>query len=370
MKCTRCSKIIPDGFTDCPWCGATYAAIPAAPALGIPAPPPMPVCQQAPSSLNVILAWISSVLSLPLVTFAAYVATMRKYGDVTPENSGFAIGGFVGPYLVSSIAVLAFFWFRKSRPHYSTKLLGIACGASLLAILSLVGGLQSAPAGAAPRPSRTAANPVHGSTPPGPRSVPASKWDPAIRSFFADLHSFDEQYLSEVGQFDNSSLPIYTPESFRDAPTIQQILAQLHGRLAVADKFASIDSLLSKMPEHVQSVGAGEEDKRTFLENFQASTHKDLGARKVVKDIERDWLNASVGLYEFTLSRQGAYALRDGNLVFKSNAAASEFNRKLQNAGRLRAQFFQAYRASQNQLAMVLAQYGLQPSDFDSATAQ
>lgn len=327
----------------------------------------MPVRPQAPSSLNVVLAWISSVFSVPLVTFAAYSATLKRFGTVALENYGFAIGGFVGPYLVSAIVVFTFFWIRKSKPHYSSKLLGVACGASLFAILSLVGSMPSS-AGIDSRTSRTGANPVRGSVPPMARSVAASKWDPTIRAFFADLHAFDEQYLLEVGQFDNSSLPVYTPESFRDTATIQQILSQLHGRLTVAEKFNSIEPLFTKMPDHAMVIDASEEEKKAFLEHFGASTRKDLGARKVVADTEHDWLTASISLYEYTLSRQGGYVLRDGNLIFKSNAAAGEFNRKSQDSQRLRAQFYYAYRAAQNQLATVMAQYGLQPSDFDTST--
>ena len=304
------------------------------------------------------------MLSVSLVAFAAYAATLKRFGTVTLENSGFTIGGFVGPYLISAIIVFAFFWIRKSKPDYSSKLLGVACGASLFAILSLIGSMSS-PAGIDSRATGTVANPLRRSMHPVARSVPASKWDPAIRSFFADLHAFDEQYLLEVGEFDNSSLPVYTPESFRDAATIQQILSQLRARMAVAEKFNSIEPLLSKMPNHVTSIEASDEEKRAFLEHFDASTRKDLGARKVVTDIERDWLTASIGVYEFTLSKQAGYVLRDGNLIFKSNAIAGEFNHKAQNAQRLRAQFYRAYHAGQNQLATVMAQYGLQASDFE-----
>ena len=230
-----------------------------------------------------VLAWISSALSVPLVTFAAYAATMRRFGAVTLENSAFAIGGFVGPYLVSAIVVFTFFWIRKGQPHYSSKLLGVACGASLFAILSLIGGMQSFPAGTDPRVSHSAANPVRDSVPPAPRSVPASKWDPAIRAYFADLRSFDEQYVSEVGQSESSSLPIYTPESFRDAATIQQILSQLHARMAVAEKFNSAERLVNKIPASVQSVDASEAEKKEFLESFESSARKNLASRKIVK---------------------------------------------------------------------------------------
>jgi len=312
-----------------------------------------------------VLAWISSLLSLPLVAFAAYAAMLKMYGVASLVNSGFAIGSFLGPYVVSAIGVFAYHWIRKKRPHYSSKLLAISCGASLFAILSLSNSLQALRTGVDLRAARNAAGSARDSVAPASRSVPATKWDTAIRAYFNDLRSFDEHYVSEVGQSENSSLPVYTPESFRDAATIQQILSQLHARMAVAEKFNSVEPLLNKIQASVQSVDASEAEKKEFLGSFESSARKNLASRKIVKDIERDWLNASIGLYEFTLSKQGAYSLRDGNLIFKSNGAAVEFNRKLQNARRLQAEFYQAYRAAQNQLATSMAQYGLQPSDFD-----
>jgi hypothetical protein len=317
-----------------------------------------------------VLAWISSLFSLPLAAFAAYAATLRVYGVVSLENSGHAIGGFLGPYVVSAIGVFVYYWIRRKKPHFSSKLLGISGGASLFAILSLSNSLPASRAGVDPRAERNVADLAHDSAVPASRSIPATKWNPAIRAFFTDLRSFDEHYLSEVGQFHRASLPVYTLESFRDAATIQQILSQLHARLAVAEKFSSVEPLLNKIPAYVQSVDASEEEKEEFLEGFESSARQNLASRKIVTDIEHDWLTTSIGLYEFTLSKQGAYSLRDGNLIFKSNGAAVEFNRKLQNAQRLRAEFYQAYRALRNQQAAALAQFGLKPSDLGTSPGQ
>jgi hypothetical protein len=121
------------------------------------------------------------------------------------------------------------------------------------------------------------------------------------------------------------------------------------------------------MPAYVHSVDASEGEKKEFLEGFESSARKGLGGRKVVTDLEHDWLTASIGLYQFTLSKQGTYALRDGNLIFKSKGSAEEFNRKLMNAQRLRAQFYQAYRASQNQQEAALAKFGLKPTDVGAS---
>jgi hypothetical protein len=311
-----------------------------------------------------VLAWISSLLSLPLVVLTAYVATLRKYGFVSLTTSAYFNGACLGPYVVSAIGVFAYYGIRRKNPHYSSRLLGITCGASFLALLSLSNALQASRAGLDRPDARHIVDLARNPSAPASPSIPASKWDPPTRSLFTDMRSFNEQYLSEVSKLESAALPEYTPESFRDVATIHQILSQLRARLAIAEKFASLEPVLKKVPAYVQSVDASEEDKKRFLEGFESSIRKGLGARKVVTDIEHDWLTASIGLYEFTLSKQGAYTLRDGNLIFKSNGSASEFNRKLMNAQRLRAEFYQAYHASQNQQAAALAQFGLKPADL------
>lgn len=357
MKCSQCSKVIPDGFTDCPWCGAAASSkVVAAPASAIAAKPASP-------GFSAALAWVASLLCFVVIVFLNYVAMARQFGAVSLENSGYFIGRCLGAYLLPGIAVFLYYKIRDRNPSNSTKLFTISTGASLLSLIALAGMHSAAPAIAAPTGPRVTVNAARDSSPPPAPSSPPTKWDAALRSIYTDIRAFNEQHVSEVTKVDSTSVPVYTPESFRDAATIQQILSQLHARLAVAEKFSSLEPILNKMLGYIQSVDTTEAEKKNFLEGFKSSARKSLGAHKVAADLEHDYLTASLGLYQFALSKQGGYSLREGNLIFRTKELAAEFNRKLYNAQRLRVQFFQSFRAYQNQQNAALAQIGLKPSD-------
>jgi hypothetical protein len=301
---------------------------------------------------------------VPLVASAAFTSAIKKYGFLSDIAKNYFLGACLGPYLVSAMAVAGYYLIRRKNPHYSAKLLATTCGASLFAILALTNNLQHPPPRMDPRTAQQVAALAHNpDTPPAPGS-PREVWDPALRSFFSDLNSFNEQYISEVSKLESSSFPLFTPESFRDAPTIQQSLAQLRARKEIAEKFASLDPVVGKLPAYVQKIDASEADKKKFLEGFQSTAGDGLRSLKVVKDLERDWLAASLSLYGFALSKQGSYSLHDGRLLFATRESSLEFNRKLQNSLRLRVEFLQAYRALQNQQAQALSQFGLKPSEL------
>jgi len=368
MKCRECSKVIPDGFSDCPWCGAasvvsTRAAV-LAPNVSIPIP-----TQSAPSTGHAPLAWTISFACLVGVVWVSYLATARNFGTVTPSNIGVVIGRCVGAYLLSGLVVFAFYFIREKKVHFSTKMFFISDGALLLALVSLLVAGPVSPQLPHEVLDRLRANIPPAKMPKDPYEEQAAahvptKWDTAVHSLANDIRAFNEQYVSEVSKSETASLPIYTPESFRDAPTIQEILEQLHARKAVADHFTTLQPVFDKMPEYVESIDATASEKEEFLRDFHASARKCVSVQKIVSALEEDWLTASIGLYEFALSKQGEYTLRDGDLTFKSKIVSIDFNRKLQNAERLRAEFSQASYASHRQEAAGLVQYGVRPSDL------
>jgi hypothetical protein len=358
MKCTPCSKDIPEGFTECPWCGACPSAISAAPLLA--AAPSAP----SHSDSNTALAWISSLLSLFLVLCAARAATLHKFGFVSLEDSGYFMGVCLGPYVVSAILVFGYFWLARKSSYYSSKLLAISCVASLFAVLSLVQTMQAPFARLIRTPARVAA-----ALPTNPKALPtraATVWDPAIRSTFTDIQSFNDQYLAEISKLDRSALPLYTPESFRDAATVQQMLAQLHARLAVAEKFSNPEISVGKLRDYVAAVNATDANKRKFLAGFEPPLDKCLQLRKIAAARERDWLQTSIDLYEFAQSNLSFYSFRDGKIIFTRKELPAEFNLRLRKAARFRAEFLQDQQKFLTGQSWLLAQLGLRPSDLDT----
>src|SRR5277367_1025166 len=221
MKCRNCSKDIPTGFTDCPWCGE---AQPAAPSANLPASlaRALPVATEpAPSARQQTFAWISSGVSVVLVVCAAYAVTSRKFGFVAWQDSGYFIGACVGPFLASAILVFAFYFFRPKQVHYSQKLLGISYGASFLALLSLLAAGHISPSVADPALAKPSGLPA-----PIRKLRPehvATIWDPAMIALYTDLKASNDAYVSEVSRLDMAEQTLYAPLSFGDVATIQEI---------------------------------------------------------------------------------------------------------------------------------------------------
>jgi hypothetical protein len=294
---------------------------------------------------------------------------VRNFGSVNAANSGYFIGRCVGAYLLSGLVVFGYYYIFEKKVHVSTKVFLISDVAVVLALVSMLAARPTFPG----LPHK-ALEVLRKNTPPAnmPKDpledeaaahVP-TKWDPAIHSLAADIRAFNDRYVSEVSKSETASLPMYMPESFRDAPTIQEILAQLRARKAIADRFTTLQPAFDKMPEHVESIDATASEKEEFLRGFDASAKKCMSVHKIVSALEQDWLTAAIGLYEFGLSKQGEYTLHEGTLTFKSKAASTDFNRKMQNARRLFVEFHQAFGALRRQEVATLVQYGVHPSEF------
>jgi len=350
MKCRNCSKDIPTGFTDCPWCGEVQASGPSG-VLHATLPGILPVAAEpARSTARALFAWISSVVSVVLVSGAAYAGTSQKFGFVSFEDSGYFIGACVGPFLASAILVFAFYFFRRKQVHYSAKLLSISYGASFFALLALLASSHISPAVADPAlavPSDVAA-PIKKLRP----AHVASIWDPAMISLYADLKASNDAYVAEVSQLDMVEHTLYAPLSFRDAATMQQRLAELHTRLTIAEKYSSVAPMVAKMDGYVAAVNASADEKRQFLAGFMPRLQASVAYRTAASGYERDWLKASVAAYQFMLTNQSSYRVSaDGkNGIFDRPELAKAFNERLKTIYELKQRFLVAngaYLASQ-----------------------
>ncbi|HME11949.1 MAG TPA: hypothetical protein VKF79_03745 [Candidatus Acidoferrum sp.] len=340
MNCSSCSKAIPDGFTECPWCGEPFAAS--------PSPAVSPSAVSLKPVINPTATALVFTMSLVVVAFAAYLSTARRYGSVSLENSAYFLGACAGPYAVSAIIILVFYLITRRKAHNSTKLIAAFFAASFFAFVSLIAPTPAAkPAAhnvAAPQLAPLAAilKPQI-QTPPHTPTI----WDPAIISLYSDLKANNEAYVAAVSHLDVTAEPLYLPESFRGAPTIQKILAQLQDRLAVADQFSSLDPILAKMPQYVAAINASDSDKQQFLATFMPSVQQSVADRKTASAYEHNWLLATTALYQFMLANQSAYAISaDGKKgAFLRQDASSQFTARMATAQRLKQQFLQAQRA-------------------------
>jgi len=353
-SCSQCSKVIPDGFTDCPWCGAARQA---------PPPPPpraaMPVQPAAASSHpHGLLPWIGFALSLVVFCVLQYLDMQRTMGEVSLANSPYFIGRCAGRIIVAAIVVFLFDRIRHRSPSTPARLLAISSVAVVLTFVSLLGAAFSS-SGDHPF------NPLRGLAPSVKNPEPAhlDKWGVAVRPFFVELVSHNRDYVEEVSKLDNDLQPLYSPASFRDAGSVQSILTALDRRLAVADKNADIQPLLAKMPGYIAGVDAPESEKQKFLAGFNESFAKGLASKNSVFALEHSWILSAIDLYQFALARGNSYTYSSGSVLFKNSADAVAFNKKLGDSRQRYAEFLRAYQASRKVQDTLLAQLGLQRSD-------
>jgi hypothetical protein len=297
--------------------------------------------------------WVVLWASPFLVTLQPFARMALGQGMPTLKSAGI--------FWADASAALGVLLYRKIR----RKSAGGAKGFLVISAWALLWSLLAFAAmpGRFPNPLRLPLPPhtARTSSPPPSRTVAPTKWDPAIRSFYNDVRSFNGQYISEVSKLDISAMPLYTAESFAGTARIQQALSQLQARLEVARRFSKPETLLSKMPEYVSSIEADDSEKKSFLSGFESSARKDLEQHTAVSSVEQDWLQSSLGLYRFALAQQGAYSVQDAKVVFQRKAAGADFDRKLVHAQLGRLEFLQTYGryiATQNKH---LAQLGLPP---------
>jgi hypothetical protein len=361
MNCKQCSKVIPDGFTDCPWCGAPFGAT-------VVGAGPSSVSADTSSSAHQLLIAISLVSSCLLFCVLNYFAMVRSEGELTLGNSGHLLLRCVGALVAGGAAVFLFCKIRDLKLRGPVQALVILTLSSLvtLAIPSSQPRLKGIDEATVRRYKDDAKSQNAANAP----AVPPTKWDAATRSLLKDVQARNEQYVAEISGLDETSKPLYTPESFRDASTIQAMIEQLHTRLAVADKYSDWQPVFARMKEYVAEVDASDDEKRKFLAEYEATLPSTLAACKAISTKEHSWLQATMDLYQFALTKEGTYTWQSDQLAFKSRADSAAFRQKFLKARTRNTEFLQAYWQVRQAEDAMMAQMGLQEPARDSTPSQ
>jgi hypothetical protein len=345
---------MPDGFADCPWCGAVRGSAATVAASAFDA------VSSSRSALQNALVWIGISLCSASILILNHFAVLGEYGP-RGYSSAYVIGRVIGSYVIPAICVFLYYKISGKKAVSSVKFLVISCVTVLWLFLLLAAARPRSPYQQAFRGSAEADQQAEAEA---ARTVPPTKWDPAIRSFFDDVRSFHMRYVSAVSETETSAVPLCSPESFRDAASIEQAMSQLRRRLAVAKEFSSPETLLSKMPQYVEAIDATGLERKNFLEGFNDSARKDLGARKNVSDNEVSWAQSCIAVYHFALAHQNDYSLQNGQVVFTSKNEGSEFDRKQEIAKLSHLEFLHAYGRFMTAQNASFTQLGLPPLDF------
>jgi hypothetical protein len=319
---------------------------------------------EASSTHNLILA-VSGVTSGLLFLLLSYFATSRTTGPLGADNWDAFLGRCLGALVLAGLLVFGYCKIRNAKIRGPIQALVVLTLSSLLTLLTLA--LPARPRMGAIDPKTVRRYSEAPKLHEAPNASPAvqTKWDPAARSLLKGIQSRNQQYVSEISTLDETAKPLYTIESFHDANTIQQMIDQLHTRIGVADKYTDWQPVFSKMKDYVAAVDATDDEKRKYMAGFNASLPQTLGVCKAISDKEHAWLQASLDLYQFALSKEGAFDWQRDQLSFRNHADSESFRKKFIKARTLNEDFLKAYwQVRQAQEAMI-AQLGLPQSDVD-----
>jgi hypothetical protein len=299
-----------------------------------------------------------SLCSASIVAISHF-AVLRQYGP-RGYSSAFVIGRTIGTYVFPAIGVLLYYKISGKKAPSSVKFLLVAGIGVLWGFLALAGTQPRSPFSSsnffeeASRRARAKAT----------RTVPPTKWDPAIHSFFDDVRGFHMNYVAAVSKSETLTVPLYSPASFQDRTTVQEALSELHARLAISGEFSSPEKLLDKMPQYLEPISASEAEKKSFLAGFSESVRTELSVRKIVSERERIWAESAIALYDFALAHQNGYSIQNGGVIFKRHDEGAEFARKLETAQLRQLDFVNTYARFIAGESASFAQLGLPPLEI------
>jgi len=300
----------------------------------------------------------------------SYFATSRSNGPINSENWAYFVERFVAALALAALAVFGYCKIRDAKLRWPVRALVILTLSSVLTMLTLALPVKPRVAGIDESTVRRYTDEGHAKKAPSASPVNRTKWDPAARSLMKDIVARNQQYVSEISALDETAKPLYTPGSFRDAATIQQMIDQLNVRLSVADKFADWQPVFGNMKGYVAAVDASEDEKQKFLQSYEATLPKTLAVCKAISNKEHAWLLASLDLYQFALAKNDEYVWQNDNLSFKNRADSNAFGKKFVKARSLNAEFLQAYWQVRQAEQAMIAQLGMGETDFGPAEAR
>ena len=309
----------------------------------------------------------SAVTSGLLFLGLSYFATSRATGPLSLENWDAFLGRCLGAVVLAGFLVFGYCKIRNTKLRGPVQALVVLTLSSLLTVLTLALPARPRMGAIDPRTVRRYSDTAAPRKTPNAPPVVQTKWDPAARSLMKDIQSRNEQYVAEISSLDQTAKPLYTIESFHDAAGIQEMIDQLHTRVAVADKYMDWQPIFLKMKDYVGAVDASDDEKRNFMASYQATLPQTLAACKAISDKEHGWLQASLDLYQFALSKEGTFDWQRDHLSFRNRADSDAFRKKFVKARTLNEEFLKAYWQVRQAQEAMMAQLGLPTSDIDSS---
>jgi hypothetical protein len=366
MICPNCAReIVPQPV--CPHCQWTIPNPVQSASPGDAFQPAKP--QSLPSRLKTSLLVAATLLAWALVLGLNYLRAMRWAGTMNAESFGYMIGRCLMPLLIAWLVIFLVDKTRHKKSSTAMKVFRISCVALFISLLAFGGGIRDSGPGATANIKRQMGNLLKEAAGKQPQTANTHWWDGPSRDFFHDIMVMNQQYSAEVAQLDQSAVTnLYSAGSYSSKKSMEKIVEQLQAALAVDEKYFSLDPLLKSVETRVRAVDAPEAEKEEFLKGLKESTGRSLAPRNETFRTKKDWLGASIDLYQFAAAHSSEYSVRGGKLYFRNAAAQAGFTSRQSKAISLHAEFLKAQHLAEVAQKNALGELGVSPSDFTPAS--
>jgi hypothetical protein len=363
----------------CPNCAREIVPQPACPHCqwAIPNPPDsapkgdafLPAKRQSVlGRLKTPLLVVATLLVWALVLGLNYLRAMLWAGVMNAESSGYMIGGCLAAFFLGWLAIFLADKARRKKSSPAMKGFRISCVALLISLLVFSGSIRDSGTGGKSEIKRQMGSLIKEAAGKQAQSADTHWWDGPSRDFFHDLIVMNQQYSAEVANLDQSALAsLYSPRSYSSRKGMEKIVAQLQSALAVDQKYSSLDPILQSVENRVRSADAPDAEKQGFLKGLKESASRTLASRNETFRTGKNWMEATIDLYQFTIAHSSEYSVRGGKLYFRNAAAQEEFTSRQSKAISLQNEFLKAQHVAEDMQKNALGEFGVSPSDFAPA---
>jgi hypothetical protein len=320
------------------------------------------------SRLQTPVLVVFTLLTWALLLGINYLRAIHWAGAMDAHAASYMIGGILTALLLAWLVIFLVDKARHKESSNAAKAFRIAYVAVFFSILAVNGSTRDSGAGGTGDVKREMGSLIKEAAGKQPQSADAHWWDGPSRDFFHDIIVMNQQYTAEVAKLDQSALKdLYSPGSYSRKKGMEKIVTQLQSALAVDEKYSSLDPLLQAVEKRVRAADAPEAEKEGFLKGLKESAAKTLAPRNETFRTEKNWMEATIDLYQFTVDHSAEYAVRGGKLYFQNAAAQEGFTSRQSKALALQEEFLKAQHGAEAVQKSVQSEFGVSPSDLTPA---
>jgi len=329
MNCPGCGQTVASGTAACGACGKELPSAVGGDAFAASA--------LAPSRWKEILAAVGVLISWVLIAFLAAASTIRDYGELSAESSGYFAGRIIGAFLFPLLGTWIYYRVRRLKPTLAYRTAVISSWAVFVALIALVGEAGRARPLNQGQMYKHVGDLVKQASGEMPVAPDAEWYDGPTRAFYGDIFALNRQYAKELDVDHRMWLKrAYSAESYATRENIEAAEREFHEILAVDEKYESVDPLFEKFEARVRAAKARRREKEDLIKGVRDGSSKGSAARQETFRAEKAWLKATIALYEYMSGHLADYSVKSNKLVFRTEGLREEFRVKQASAIALR----------------------------------